>query len=152
MPRATRPIADPDLPVDLFIDRALLRYRFSTYPLVDADGRLTGLVTVNRLRAVPPQRRHLTRLADIACPPDQVPVARPDEPLVDLLSRMGGCADGRAVVVDEAGRVVALVSPRDISRVMALADLRASGPYPLLGADLNASRPPDRVPAGTSGR
>ena len=55
--------ADPETPVDLFIDRALLRHRFSTYPLVGPDGRLTGLVTVNRLRAVPPQQRHTTRSA-----------------------------------------------------------------------------------------
>jgi Zn-dependent protease len=141
--------AEPDMPVDLFIEHGLLRHRFSTYPLVGPDGRLTGLVTVNRIRAVPPERRPLTRLADIACPPDEVPVARPDEPLVDLLSRMGGCADGRAVVVDEAGRVRGVVTPSDISHAMALADLRASSPYPLLGADLNTFQPPGRQPVGT---
>src|SRR6266511_3308650 len=89
----------------------------------------------------PPEDRPARRLADIACPPDQVPVARPEEPLVELLSRLGGCADGRAVVVDESGRVIGLVSPRDISNVMAVADLRGTQPYPLLGADLNTGRP-----------
>jgi len=131
-------VADPDLPVAGFIDRVALADPYSTYPLVDRHGRLTGLVTLNRIRAVPPQQRATRRLADIACPPDQVPVARPEEPLVDLLPRLHGCVDGRAVVVDDAGRVVGLVSPRDISNAMALADLRAAQPYPLLGADLNA--------------
>jgi CBS-domain-containing membrane protein len=97
-------------------------------------------VTLNRVRSVPPEQRPARRLADIACPPDQVPVARPDESLVNLLSRMSGCADGRAVVVDEAGRVVGVVSPRDISGAMATADLRTHQPYPLLGADLNATK------------
>jgi len=137
--------ADPEIPVARFIDEVALRHRFSTYPLVDGEGRLTGLVTLNRIRAVPPQHRPVRRLADIACPPDGVPVARPHEPLIDLLPRLGGCADGRAVVVDDAGRVVGLVSPSDVSAVMAVADLRASQPYPLLGADLNAS-PTTRAP------
>jgi Zn-dependent protease len=132
--------ADEWLPVDRFIDEALLRHRFSAYPLTDPAGRLTGLVTLNRIRSVPPDRRHGTRLADISCPPEAVPVARPDEPLVDLLPRLGGGADGRAVVLDGAGRVVGIVSPRDISHVMTVADLRGSEPYPLLGADLTASR------------
>jgi CBS domain-containing protein len=131
--------ADPDTTVARFINDVGLRHRFSTYPLVDVDGRLTGLVTLNRIRAVPPELRPVRRLADIACPPDEVPVALPDEPLTDLLPRMSGCADGRAVVVDAAGRVVGVVSPSDISRLMAIADLRASQPYPLLGADLNAT-------------
>ena len=87
-----------------------LTHRFSTYPLVDPYGRLTGLVTLNRVRAVPPEARATTRLGEIACAPAEVPTARPDEPVIELLQRMHGCADGRAVVVDDAGRVVGVVS------------------------------------------
>jgi Zn-dependent protease/predicted transcriptional regulator len=134
-------MADPEVIVADFVTGVVLRHRHSTYPLVDPAGRLTGLVTLNRIRAVRPEDRAQRRLADIACPPDQVPVARPDEPLVDLLSKLGGCADGRAVVVDDTGRVIGLVSPRDISTVMASTDLRGTQPYPLLGADLNTGRP-----------
>ena len=71
---------------------------------------MTGLVTLNRVRAVTTSRRPDTRLRDIACPPEGVPTARPDEPLTALLPRMRGCADGRAVVVDEQGRVIGIVS------------------------------------------
>lgn len=128
----------PDTVVARFVDEVVLGPRFSTYPLVDADGRLVGMVTLNRIRALRPEQRGALRLKDIACPPDQVPVARPDEPLVDLVGRMGGCADGRAVVVDPAGRVIGVVSPRDISTAMTVADLRSTPPYPL-GADLNSA-------------
>jgi CBS domain-containing protein len=109
----------------------VLHQRFSTYPLVDSDGRLSGLVTLDRIRRVPPDRRAETTLQEIACPASEVPTARPDEPLADLLPRLGGCADGRAVVVDQAGRVTALVSPRDIARMTAIADLRAGRPLEL---------------------
>jgi CBS domain-containing protein len=130
--------ADPDTSVARFVDDVVMGHQFSTYPLVDEEGRLTGLVTLNRIRAVPAELRPTRRLADIACAPQEVPVAQPDEPLTELLPRLSGCADGRAVVVDATGRVVGLVSPRDISGAMVAADLRASQPYPLLGADLNA--------------
>jgi CBS-domain-containing membrane protein len=129
-----------------FIDQTALAYPFSTYPLVDVGGRLTGLVTLNRIRAVSPELRPVRRLADIACPPGEVPKARPDEPLVDLLPRLHGCADGRAVVLDDAGRVIGVVSPRDVSTAMARADLRATRPYPLLGADVNAPPESSRQP------
>lgn len=121
--------AAPTMSVAEFIDQVALRQRFSTYPLVDDTGRLSGLVTLNRIRDVPPQERAVTPLRDIACPPEEVPTARPDEPLVDLLPRMAGCADDRAVVVDDAGRVIGVVSPRDVSRVAVVSELRGGAPF-----------------------
>jgi Zn-dependent protease/CBS domain-containing protein len=116
--------AAPDAELGRFVDEVVLRQAFSTYPLVDGDGRLTGLVTLGRIRRVPPEERAHTVLRDIACPPDEVPTTRRDEQLADLLPRLTGCADGRAVVVDDDERVVGIVSPRDISQVAALSDLR----------------------------
>jgi Zn-dependent protease/CBS domain-containing protein len=138
--------APADATVARFIDEVALRHRYSTYPLVDPHGRLTGLVTLNRLRAVPVPERGGTTLGAIACPPADVPLARPDEPLLDLLPRLEGCSDGRAVVVDAAGVVVGLVSPSDISRLVATADLRSDDPYPPRGADLTVSAPTGPAP------
>jgi predicted transcriptional regulator len=33
---------------------------------------------------------------------------------------MAGCSDGRAVVVDDANRVIGIVSPSDVSRAIQL--------------------------------
>jgi len=120
-------VADPDQTVAQFVQDVVLTHSLSTYPLTDAAGRLTGLVTLNRIRAVPPDRRATTRLREIACPPDEVPAAHPDELLVELLPRMVGCSDGRAVVVDQDRTVVGIVSPSDVSRAMQLAELRPAG-------------------------
>ncbi|MFG1696046.1 site-2 protease family protein [Nonomuraea sp. NPDC049309] len=128
--------AHPDETVAGLIDRVVLRHRLSTYPLVDGHGVFTGLVTLNRIREVLPQDRAVTRLSDIACPADQVPTARPDEPLTDLLQHMGGSADGRAVVLDPAGRLIGLITPSDVSRVVATAGLRATDPLGPRGADV----------------
>src|SRR3712207_8225605 len=91
-------VADPDLTVERFLHEVALVRRFSTYPLVDPVGELVGLVTLNRLRSVPPAARATTRLRDVACPPAEIPVARPGEPLTELLPRMEGGSDeiGRA--------------------------------------------------------
>jgi len=135
-----RPLAlDGTLTVDAFVRQVAMTHRFSTYPLVDTYGRLIGLVTLNRVRAVPPEQRATTRLADIACPPAQVPTARPDDAVHDLLERMHGCTDGRAVVVDDTGRVIGVVSPTDVARALQLADLRRLDSYPApSGADVTS--------------
>jgi Zn-dependent protease/predicted transcriptional regulator len=131
-----RPVTvDPQQTVEEFIGQTAFTYRFSSYPLTDPAGRLVGLVTLNRVRDVPPERRATTRLSEIACRPDDVPTARPDEPLADLLPRMVGCADGRAVVTDDTGVVVGIVSPSDVSRVVQRASLRCPT-VPSGGADL----------------
>ncbi|WP_327047336.1 site-2 protease family protein [Microbispora sp. NBC_01189] len=141
--------AQPDETVAGLIDRLVLRHHLSTYPLVDDDGRFAGLVTLGRIRAVDPARREATPLREIACPPPDVPSARPDDLLTELLQRMSGSTDGRAVVLDD-GRIVGLVTPSDISRTIQTVDLRAREPYRTpRGADL-APHPPGGPSAGGS--
>jgi Zn-dependent protease len=132
-------ILDGNLTVDDFITHVAMNHRFSTYPLVDVQGRLAGLVTLNRVRAVAPELRATTRLQQIACSPAEVPTARPEDPLVELLERMHGCADGRAVVLDDVGRVIGVLSASDVARALQVADLRSLDPYPApSGADLTS--------------
>ena len=116
--------ASPELTVQQFIDDYLMRYRFSSVPLVDSAGQLAGLVTLNRIRQVPKEQRAGTRLADIGCRPADLPVAAAQEPLTDLLPRMAGCSDGRAVVLDPQRRLVGIVSPSDVARTVQAAELR----------------------------
>lgn len=141
-------VARPDETVAGLIDRLVLRHHLSTYPLVEDDGRFAGLVTLGRIRAVNPDDRAATPLRGIACPPEQVPSARPDDLLTELLQRMSGCADGRAVVLDDTGRLVGLVTPSDVSRTIQTVDLRAHQRAPR-GADL-APHAPGRPSGGTT--
>ena len=134
-------VADPDTDVERFLHEVALVQRHSTYPLVDGSGALTGLVTLNRLRSVPVEARATTRLRDVACPLPEIPVARPDELLPDLLPRLEGCSDGRAVVLD-GGRVVGVVSPSDVARTLRLGDLAAFDRYPSAGGGADVVRAP----------
>jgi Zn-dependent protease/CBS domain-containing protein len=117
--------APASMTVDTFFEEFALRHRFSAFPLRGPDGRLEGLVTLSRLKTVPPERRASTTVRDIACPMSDVPVAAPEEPIVDLLGRMTDATDGRALVLVD-GQLVGLVSPTDISRTVSLAAFRPS--------------------------
>lgn len=112
----------PNVTVADFVDHYLFAYRHSTLPLTE-DGHAVGLVTLNRIRQVPAGQRGATALREVACPPDELVLASPEEPLVDLLPRLSECADGRALVVSD-GRLVGIVSPSDISRAVQRGALR----------------------------
>jgi Zn-dependent protease/CBS domain-containing protein len=105
------------------LERYALQYRFTAFPLVDETGDLAGLITLSRLKSVPPASRRSTTAVRVACPLSEVPQGRPDEPMLDLLARMASCADGRALVLD-GGRLVGIVSPTDVARVLQVAALR----------------------------
>ncbi len=108
--------------VEDFLEDYIFRTRYSAFPIVDSTQQ-PSLVTLHRVKQVPRQDRDRVTVREVACPPNEVATARPDEPLADLLPRMSRCADGRALVLQD-GQVVGLVSPTDVARRLELADLR----------------------------
>lgn len=114
----------PEVTVADFVDRHLLAHRHSAFPLTDGN-RPVGLVTLDRVRQVPYEQRASVRVSDVACRPEELVLAGPQEPLTDLLPRLSACADGRALVVDD-GRLVGIVSPSDISRAVQQSSLRSA--------------------------
>lgn len=121
---STDPVSVPAwLSVQSFIDDYAMVQRFTSYPVEDDGGSVVGLVTLARVKAVPPDARDRTTVGEIACPLEEVVTVALDEPAVRLLERMQECEDGRALVFDE-GRVVGIVSPRDVQRALELAGLR----------------------------
>jgi CBS domain-containing protein len=99
------------------------RLRFASLPVLDDRGALVGLATLRRLRDVPPERRATTRVGEVACPREELVTVSPDAPLADLLGRLTGGEDRRALVLD-GERLVGIVSPADIMRALAAADRR----------------------------
>src|SRR6266851_8364182 len=112
------PVQAPD---DISVDEALHGYvlasRHSTFPTHDAEGRLTGLLTLAALKNVAPDARETTLVRDVACPLDAVSTASPTDPVTSLIGVSESCSEGRTLVVD-SGRLVGIVSPSDISRLL----------------------------------
>lgn len=104
-----------NLTVEGLLEQYVLRTAYSAYPVVDDAGRPTGLVTLDRVRQVPGDRRGSTLVAEVACPMDRVPVSERSESAARLLPGMATCPDGRALVV-ECGRLVGMVSALDLMR------------------------------------
>jgi Zn-dependent protease/predicted transcriptional regulator len=111
------------LSVEQAVDGFLLPNRFSSFPLVDPEGQPTGLVTLAQIKAVPRERWPMTSVQRVAAPLAEVATATPFEPLLEVLPRLRNGGDGRVLVV-EGGRVVGIVSPTDIARVLDRAPLR----------------------------
>lgn len=120
------PVVAPGwITVQEFINSYVLTHRHSTFPVREFEGKLVGLVTLSRLKQVPPEARAATRVIAVAYPLDQVTTAGPNEPLSEVVGRLHAGAGGRALVFDQ-GRLVGILSPSDVARVMARADLRAT--------------------------
>jgi Zn-dependent protease/CBS domain-containing protein len=112
------------LDVAHLLDDHVLQHRFSAFPVVDAVGRPTGLVTLSRIRGVAPERRSRVRVEQIAWPLAEVPQAAVTDRIVDVLPRLAQGGDGRILVLD-AGRLVGIVSSSDVTRALELAEFRS---------------------------
>jgi Zn-dependent protease/predicted transcriptional regulator len=116
---------DANSTVAHLLDSQLQLHRFNSYPLVESQGRVVGLATMNRIRHLPADRRATTTLMEVAAPIADVPVAAPSEPVAELLGRMQSSPDGRALVLDDQSHLVGIVSPSDIARYVQLCMLRS---------------------------
>ena len=110
------PVVVPSwITVELLVNQYAAGHQVSSFPTHSIDGRVDGLVTTRGIKRVPLQQRGRRRAIDIAIPAANVPIARRDERLTDLLKRLGPGSDGRAMVYD-SDRLVGIVSPSDIYR------------------------------------
>jgi CBS domain-containing protein len=116
------------LTVEDFIERYLLGDRHSAYPVADRGGSIVGLVTLRQLRDVAPGRRATTTVGEIALPLDSVPTAAPSEPLNALIERLAAAGHGSRALVLDVGRVVGIVTPIDLARLIAVYRLAQPGP------------------------
>jgi Zn-dependent protease/predicted transcriptional regulator len=105
------------LTVEQFLESIAPRHRFTTYPVHDPAGKLTGIVRLSDLVTMPASVRASKRLSDFARPIAQVPVARPDEDLAALIARLGAALDQRVLVFDK-DQLVGILSPVDVARIL----------------------------------
>jgi len=116
------------LTVEDFIQRYVLGDRHSAYPVADRDGSTMGLVTLQQLRQLAPNRRTTTSVREIAVPLHSVPTAAPLEPLSALIERLAAAGHGSRALVIDGGRVVGIVTPSDLARLIDVYRLAQPGP------------------------
>lgn len=111
-----------DLTLQRLVDEVVMAHRCSAFPVLDADGRPVGLVTLRQVREVPRATWSRTTVAQVATPIEQLVLASPEQPLPELIGRLGASPDSRALVLDE-GSLVGIISPTDVVRTSELATL-----------------------------
>ncbi len=112
--------------VDEFMHSVLPGQRSNAYPLKTFDGGLDGLVTSNRLAQVPQEDRPIRRVRDVGIAIEDVAKASPGEPIIAVLDRFSQSDDGQLLVIDGEGKLVGMLSPADITRVLRGAAVRPS--------------------------
>src|ERR1700674_1735906 len=113
------PVQAPDnITVEDALHGYILASRHSTFPTHDAAGQLSGLLTLTALKNVAPNARATPLIKEIICPLDRVSKVSPRDPATNLLNLSEtGCSEGRTLVVAN-GRLVGIVSPSDINRML----------------------------------
>jgi len=111
--------------VQTFLESVAPNHSFTTYPVHEASGALTGVVRLSDLVRMPAGERAERHLKDVARPIAEVPVTNPREDLSALIGRIGGGLEQRVLVFDK-GQLVGIVSPADVARVLTLRGARAT--------------------------
>lgn len=105
--------------VEQFLAAVASHYHFTTYPLHDPGGRLSGVVRLPELVRIPGPDRARLRLAECARPLSEIPRTRPDEDLETLLQRVGSVIERRVLVFD-GETLVGILTPADLARIVTL--------------------------------
>jgi Zn-dependent protease/predicted transcriptional regulator len=119
----------PDwLAVSQFMQSIAPEHPFTTYPIHDPSGQLTGIVRLGDLVRARGGAAD-DRLKDRARPIADVPVSRPNEDLAAMIQRVGTGLDQRVLVFD-GGKLVGIVSPVDVARVLAVRQAQSTSAPP----------------------
>lgn len=112
-----------------FLQSIAPTHPFTTYPIHDAAGNLTGIVRLGDLVRIPYAQRGDTHLIQVARPIAEVPATTPKEDLAALIQRIGPALDQRVLVFD-AGQLVGILSPADVARVLTVRQALGGGQRP----------------------
>jgi CBS domain-containing protein len=118
----------PDwITVQQFLDSVAPNHSFTTYPVHEPSGKLTGVVRLRDLVRLPAPERAVKKLIDVARPISDVPTSNPREDIVALIQRLGSALDQRVLVFDN-DQLVGILSPADIARLMSIRQTLAGRP------------------------
>ncbi len=125
------------LPAELSLAEAqgyFARYRFTSFPVVDREGRALGILTIDQLARTARGRWEQTSAGERA-ERDPALLIGEREDVAELLGRPAFARLGRAAVIDDAGRPLGVVSVTDVQRA-----IRASRLHDVTGDPAGARR------------
>jgi len=110
----------PDLTLDRLVDDYILGRGYRGFPVVES-GRTVGLISVDRLRAVPPETRAQQRVRDHLERADEEHSVTPETPLLEALAKMGRLGSQRLLVLRPGSpELVGLLTRSGLARFVEL--------------------------------
>ena len=110
----------PDLTLDRLIDDYILGRGFRGFPVVEG-GRTVGLISVDRLRTVPPEVRAQERVRDHLERADEEHSVTPETPLLEAIVKMGRLGAQRLLVLRPgSSELVGLLTHSGLARFVEL--------------------------------
>lgn len=97
------------------VDEFFLRFDHSAFPVESSDGRSAGIITLRAVRQVPRDEWDLRQVWAAMTRLDDACAVPPSMAMDDVLQRLRDIDHERVLVVDD-GKVVGIITPRDVSR------------------------------------
>jgi Zn-dependent protease/CBS domain-containing protein len=114
----------PDLSVARVVDEFFWRHRVSTFPVV-VDGRVVGIVGLERIKALPRERWSEVLVHDLMLPLSESLITTPETSLWEAFNKLARNGLGRLGVL-EGERLVGYLSIKDVAYILALPAGRAA--------------------------
>ena len=112
--RRSGPSVGPDMRLDALVHDYLLRSDSEAFPVV-RQGHLVGVVAFADVRRVPQQEWAATPVAQVMRAGARLPIAKPDEPLVEAFEELARRDVGQLPVLDH-GELVGMLLRSDVAR------------------------------------
>lgn len=113
------PVGVPeDLSISGFLRTLTTEEAATAFPVVNARGELSGLLTSAAVRATDPAIWDHLRVGQLAFAPDRLTFVRSDAPLLTAVQRIESGSVSEGVVTDAAGNLVGLVDARALFRTV----------------------------------
>lgn len=103
----------PDVTIDDFIERVLSSHRHTTFPVM-RDGRLHGIVSLERMRSVPKEAWSRTLIREVMEPVNETLFISSRASVPYAVNKLSKSGIGHLAVVDNEGLVVGYVSRADL--------------------------------------
>jgi CBS domain-containing protein len=110
-----------DQTVDAFVTGTAAQHPHDTYPVVDPDGRLVGMVRLEDLARIPESGRSGVPLHSATAPISSVPTIAPEDPAADAIRNLSP-ANPLLPVADHE-RLVGVVAASDVANAIQLSRL-----------------------------
>jgi Zn-dependent protease len=96
----------------------------TAFPVRDANGRISGVLTAEAVQASDPRTWPSLRLADLAFPVDRVQTGRTDDSVLVTLQRTRSSPSGRVLVLHPDGRVAGIAGNDVAERALQVQHIR----------------------------